>query len=138
VNLERMPVVVLPDHDTVARVVAQRIAGLMMRRRHEGRRPVLGLATGSTPVGVYRELIRMHRGEDLDFSDVVTFNLDEYHPMDPANLHSYHRFMWAAPRRRSPRSGCPRTTRWRRTWYSGGASAWCSRPCRRARSGRGS
>jgi glucosamine-6-phosphate deaminase len=89
-----MPVVVLPDHDTVARVVAQRIAGLIMRRRHEGKRPVLGLATGSTPVGVYRELIRMHRDEELDFSDVVTFNLDEYHPMDPGSIHSYHRFMW--------------------------------------------
>jgi glucosamine-6-phosphate deaminase len=94
VNLERMPVVVLPDHDTVARVVAQRIAGLILRRRHEGKRPVLGLATGSTPVGVYRELIRMHREEELDFSDVVTFNLDEYYPMDPGSIHSYHRFMW--------------------------------------------
>jgi glucosamine-6-phosphate deaminase len=94
VNLERMPVVVLPDHDTVARVVAQRIAGLILRRRHEGKRPVLGLATGSTPVGVYRELIRMHREEEFDFSDVVTFNLDEYYPMDPGSIHSYHRFMW--------------------------------------------
>jgi glucosamine-6-phosphate deaminase len=89
-----MPVVVLPDHDTVARVVAQRIAELIRRRHHEGRRPVLGLATGSTPVGVYRELIRMHREEGLDFSDVVTFNLDEYYPMRPDSIHSYHRFMW--------------------------------------------
>lgn len=89
-----MPVVVLPDHDTVARVVAQRIAELIRRRRHEGRRPVLGLATGSTPVGVYRELIQMHRGGHLDFSDVVAFNLDEYFPMRPDSIHSYHRFMW--------------------------------------------
>jgi glucosamine-6-phosphate deaminase len=119
VNLERMPVVVLPDHDTVARVVAHRIAGLILRRRHEGRRPVLGLATGSTPVGVYRELIRMHREEELDLSDVVTFNLDEYYPMDPGSIHSYHRFMWenffqhvnirrrtsTSPRRRPARRG---------------------------------
>ena len=55
---------------------------------------MLGLATGSTPIGVYRELIRMHRDEGLSFADVVTFNLDEYYPMDPRSIHSYHRFMW--------------------------------------------
>jgi len=55
---------------------------------------VLGLATGSTPIGIYRELIRMHREDGLDFSHVVTFNLDEYVPMAPDSLHSYHRFMW--------------------------------------------
>src|SRR6185295_6967954 len=59
-----------------------------------GERPVLGLATGSTPIGVYRELIRMHREEGLSFAQVVTFNLDEYYPMDPGSIHSYHRFMW--------------------------------------------
>ena len=55
---------------------------------------MLGLATGSTPIGVYRELIRMHREEGLSFKNVVTFNLDEYYPMAPDNIHSYHRFMW--------------------------------------------
>ena len=55
---------------------------------------MLGLATGSTPLGVYRELIRLHREEGLSFRQVVTFNLDEYYPMDPGNPHSYHRFMW--------------------------------------------
>ena len=54
---------------------------------------MLGLATGSTPIGIYRELIRLHREEGLDFSRVVTFNLDEYYPMAPDSLHSYHRFM---------------------------------------------
>src|SRR5690606_31702723 len=49
---------------------------------------------GSTPIGIYRELIRMHREEGLSFADVVTFNLDEYYPMDPGSIHSYHRFMW--------------------------------------------
>jgi glucosamine-6-phosphate deaminase len=91
---ERMPVMILPDHEAVARVVAERIAQVMRRRQHEGRRPVLGLATGSTPVGIYRELIRMHREEGLSFADTVTFNLDEYYPMDPGSIHSYHRFMW--------------------------------------------
>jgi glucosamine-6-phosphate deaminase len=55
---------------------------------------VLGLATGSTPIGIYRELIRLQRDEGLDLSRVVTFNLDEYFPMAPDSLHGYHRFMW--------------------------------------------
>jgi glucosamine-6-phosphate deaminase len=67
---------------------------MIQERRAAGKRPVLGLATGSTPIGVYRELIRMHREEGLSFADVITFNLDEYYPMDPGSIHSYHRFMW--------------------------------------------
>jgi len=55
---------------------------------------VLGLATGSTPIGIYRELIRMHHDEALDFSDVITFNLDEYYGVAPDDIHSYHRYMW--------------------------------------------
>jgi glucosamine-6-phosphate deaminase len=54
---------------------------------------VLGLATGSTPTGVYDELIRLHKEEGLSFASVVTFNLDEYFPMGPQELQSYHRFM---------------------------------------------
>src|SRR4029079_949378 len=50
--------------------------------------------TGSTPVGVYRELIRLHREEGLDFSSVVTFNLDEYYGLQPSQLQSYHRWMY--------------------------------------------
>jgi glucosamine-6-phosphate deaminase len=55
---------------------------------------VLGLATGSSPVGTYRELIRMHEEEGLDFSKVVTFNLDEYYGLSPAHEQSYHYFMY--------------------------------------------
>ena len=90
---ERIPVRILPGHDAIAADVAGRIAALLRRRAAVGRLAVLGLATGSTPVGVYRELIRMHRDEGLDFSGAVTFNLDEYFPMQPDNLHSYHRYM---------------------------------------------
>ncbi len=54
---------------------------------------MLGLATGHTPINVYRELIRMHRQEGLSFRNVVTFNLDEYWPMKPDALQSYHRWM---------------------------------------------
>src|SRR5438874_13226736 len=90
---ERIPVVVAEDYDVLARGIARRIAEIVRTRAAAGRRPVLGLATGSTPVGIYRELIRMHRDEGLDLSPVVTFNLDEYYPMAPESLHSYHRFM---------------------------------------------
>lgn len=54
---------------------------------------VLGLATGSTPVGMYRRLAEMCRCGELDFSRVVTFNLDEYYPIEKANSQSYHYFM---------------------------------------------
>jgi len=91
---ERLPVVVVPDHDDIARLVAARIATLVRARAAEGRPCVLGLATGSTPIGVYRELIRMHREEGLSFAHVTTFNLDEYFPMAPDNVHSYVRYMW--------------------------------------------
>jgi glucosamine-6-phosphate deaminase len=90
---ERIPVVIESEHEAIARRVAGRIAEIVRERAGEGRRAVLGLATGSTPIGVYRELIRLHRDEDLDFSHVVTFNLDEYYPMLPDSLHSFHRFM---------------------------------------------
>ncbi len=93
-GLERIRTVIVDSHDDIGRLVAHRIAEVIRTRRAAGQRTVLGLATGSTPIGVYRELIRMHREEGLRFNDVVTFNLDEYYPMDPASIHSYHRFMW--------------------------------------------
>jgi glucosamine-6-phosphate deaminase len=91
---ERIRTVIVDDHDEVGLLVARRIADLIQDRGRAGARTVLGLATGSTPIGVYRELIRMHQQEGLSFANVVTFNLDEYYPMDPGSIHSYHRFMW--------------------------------------------
>ncbi len=93
-SLERIPTIIVADHDELGRLVASRIAGLIRARNQAGRPTVLGLATGSTPIGVYRELIRVHREEGLSFAGVVTFNLDEYYPMEPGSVHSYHRFMW--------------------------------------------
>ena len=93
-SLERIPTIIVGDHDELGRLVACRIAELIRARGSAGRQTVLGLATGSTPIGVYRELIRMHREEGLSFARVVTFNLDEYYPMDPGSVHSYQRFMW--------------------------------------------
>ncbi|HVF39299.1 MAG TPA: glucosamine-6-phosphate deaminase [Gemmatimonadaceae bacterium] len=90
---ERVPVVIA-EYEEIARRIARRIADVIVERRTAGSHAVLGLATGSTPIGIYRELIRMHRDEGLDFSDVVTFNLDEYYPMRPDSIHSYNRYMW--------------------------------------------
>ena len=78
------------DADSHAALV---VAGLVRERNSGGQRTVLGLPTGSTPIGVYRELIRLHQEEGLDFANVVTFNLDEYWPMPPDDRHSYHHFM---------------------------------------------
>ncbi len=91
---ERIRVALMEDHQSMALVLAERIAAIIKERNAQGDNAVLGLATGSTPVGVYRELIRLHREEGLDFSRVVTFNLDEYYPMDPSSHNSYVRFMW--------------------------------------------
>jgi glucosamine-6-phosphate deaminase len=74
-------------------MVAKEIADLIRIREKEGRHCVLGLATGSTPVEIYDELVRMHREEGLSFQNVITFNLDEYYPIQPHELQSYVRFM---------------------------------------------
>jgi glucosamine-6-phosphate deaminase len=91
---ERIRTVVVEDHADIAQLVANRIATLIRERNAAGERTVLGLATGSTPIGIYRELIRMHQTEGLSFANVATFNLDEYYPMPKESIHSYHRFMW--------------------------------------------
>src|SRR5207237_8300798 len=91
---ERIATVVVPDHDDLAVLLADRVADVIARTTAASGRCVLGLATGSTPLGIYRELIRRHRAGEVDFAGVVTFNLDEYYPMAPDNPHSYRRYMW--------------------------------------------
>ncbi len=91
--LEKIPCHVFSKARDAGVAVAGEIADLIRRRADEGRNCVLGLATGSTPVGVYDELVRLHREEGLSFDNVVTFNLDEYFPMRPHELQSYVRFM---------------------------------------------
>src|SRR3569833_1854440 len=91
---EKIRTVVVEDHNDIARLVANRIATLIGERNAAGEGTVLGLVMCSTPIGVYRELIRMHREDGLSFANVETFNLDEYYPMPKDSIHSYHRFMW--------------------------------------------
>jgi len=92
---EQLPVRIFEDCTGAARAVARRMAELIRARRADGRPCVLGLATGSTPINVYKELIRLHREDGLDFSHVVTFNLDEYWPIRPDAIQSYHMWMQA-------------------------------------------
>lgn len=91
---ERIPTRVVEDADDVALAVADRLAEVIRREVAEKGRCVLGLATGSTPIGIYRELIRRHRAGELSFAGVTTFNLDEYFGLAPDSIHSYHRYMW--------------------------------------------
>jgi glucosamine-6-phosphate deaminase len=92
-RLEKIFTSIYSDSKAASRAVASEIADLIRRKAATGKPAVLGLATGSTPTGVYDELIRLHREEGLSFKNVVTFNLDEYYPMQPASLQSYVRFM---------------------------------------------
>jgi glucosamine-6-phosphate deaminase len=92
-DVERIPVRVFRHAADASRAVAGEIAAMIRGRAAEGRNCMLGLATGSTPTGVYEELIRLHREEGLSFQNVITFNLDEYYPMRPEELQSYKRFM---------------------------------------------
>ncbi len=85
-----MLVVVHEDYDAMSKRGAEIIASRIRRKQNL----VLGLATGSTPLGLYKELIRLHKNDGLDFSKVITFNLDEYIGVPPEHDQSYHFFMW--------------------------------------------
>lgn len=85
-----MEIVIQSDADAASRVAAHIIANLVRDKPD----CVLGLATGSTPLRLYRELVKIHREQGLDFSRVTTFNLDEYVGLAPSHPQSYHAFMW--------------------------------------------
>ena len=88
-----IPYTIHQDADTAVRAVAAEIAALIQSRNQAGKKAILGLATGSTPTGVYRELVRLHQEEGLSFSQVLTFNLDEYWGLDDTHPQSYRMFM---------------------------------------------
>jgi glucosamine-6-phosphate deaminase len=92
-RFEKLPVTVFPDEKVASKAVAARIARLIRDKQEKNAMAVLGLATGTTPVGVYAELVRLHREEGLSFRNVITFNLDEYYPMQPTAPQSYVTFM---------------------------------------------
>ena len=81
------------DKHSAAQAIALEIADLIHLRSKSGKPTVLGLATGSTPLPLYAELIRLHREEGLSFRSVITFNLDEYEGLGPDHPQSYRLFM---------------------------------------------
>jgi glucosamine-6-phosphate deaminase len=92
-STERVPVRVFENDKQAAKVISARIAEIIRAKAQAGEQAVLGLATGHTPINVYRELIRLRREEGLDFANVVTFNLDEYWPIRHDAMQSYHTWM---------------------------------------------
>jgi glucosamine-6-phosphate deaminase len=92
-SFEHAPLAVFSNSVSASCAVARELAALIRERQKEGRSAVVGLATGSTPLSFYAELIRMHREEGLSFANVTTFNLDEYYPLAPSDPQSYRRFM---------------------------------------------
>ena len=92
-QFEKIPTHTYEDAGTAAVEIAKQVRDVIVRNQQEGTPAVLGLATGSSPTRVYDELVRMHREEGLSFRNVVTFNLDEYYPIQPDQLQSYVLYM---------------------------------------------
>lgn len=92
-SFEKISCRIFPDFKEGSRFAGQEVASLIKKKQAEGKKCVLGMATGSTPKTLYAELIRLHREEGLSFKNVIAFNLDEYYPIEKEALQSYHRFM---------------------------------------------
>ncbi len=93
-SFEKFPISIWENDIEGSRYVARKVAAKIREKQAVQQKIVLGLATGSSPINMYRELVRMHHEEGLSFSNVVTFNLDEYYPMQPDARQSYVRFMY--------------------------------------------
>lgn len=85
-----MRIIIEDNYEALSKKAALMVAGQILLKPNT----VLGLATGSTPILMYRELVRMHKEEDLDFSEVITFNLDEYVGLDRNDKNSYYYYMF--------------------------------------------
>ena len=92
-SFEKIPINIFATSAEGSIYVAQQIASLIRQKQKKKEKCVLGLATGSTPKALYDELVRMHKEEKLSFKNVITFNLDEYYPIDNHALQSYNQFM---------------------------------------------
>ena len=92
-SFEKIPVKIFHSLEEGSRFIGKEIATLIREKEAKGEKTVLGLATGSSPKSLYAELVRLHREEKLSFKNVVTFNLDEYYPIDNDARQSYNRFM---------------------------------------------
>ena len=92
-RFEKIHNVIFSDSNEASIRVAEEIADLIRKKQAQNKNCVLGLATGSSPIRVYEELVRQHKEEGLSFYNVITFNLDEYLPMEKSNIQSYYYFM---------------------------------------------
>jgi len=92
-RFEKLHNVIYNNSDEGSLSIANSISQLIREKQSQKRNCVLGLATGSSPLSVYRELIRMHNNEGLSFKNVITFNLDEYFPISKNDINSYNHFM---------------------------------------------
>jgi len=92
-SFEKIPVQIFSTPKEGSKFVASEIKKLILETQGQGKNCVLGLATGSTPISMYAELVRMHKEEGLSFKNVITFNLDEYYPIERAAFQSYWSFM---------------------------------------------
>ncbi len=92
-RFENINTIVFENSKDASKAVAQEIADLIKSKEEENKPCILGLATGSSPKGLYAELVRLHKEEGLSFKNVISFNLDEYYPMEPNSINSYVRFM---------------------------------------------
>ncbi|TDO23430.1 glucosamine-6-phosphate deaminase [Sediminibacterium goheungense] len=92
-SFEKIPVKIYSSSKDGSKYVAGEIAALIREKQQKGEKCVLGLATGSTPISMYAELVRMHREEGLSFANVISFNLDEYYPIEKDAFQSYWSFM---------------------------------------------
>jgi|TARA_B110000037_G_scaffold21807_1_gene24350 glucosamine-6-phosphate deaminase len=93
-RFEKIHNVIFENSDEGSICIAKEIADLIKRKQKKNKLCILGLATGSSPIRVYEELVRMHKEDGLSFSNVVSFNLDEYYTMETESIHSYHYFMY--------------------------------------------
>src|SRR5674476_145697 len=91
---ERIRTHIFPNADEGCRAVADRIEALIKEKAGKNKMCVIGLPTGSTPKGLYAELVHRYKESGLSFKNVITFNLDEYYPIKPDHRQSYNRFMW--------------------------------------------
>jgi glucosamine-6-phosphate deaminase len=92
-SLEKIPVKIFSNPHDGSAFVAREIAKLIREKEAAGQKCVIGLATGSSPKTLYAHLVKMHKEEGLSFKNVITFNLDQYYPMEKDALQSYHYFM---------------------------------------------
>jgi glucosamine-6-phosphate deaminase len=92
-RFENIGTVVFEDSAEASKGVAKEIANLIKAKQEKNQTCVLGLATGSSPISLYAELVKLHKEEGLSFKNVISFNLDEYYPMEPDAINSYVRFM---------------------------------------------